>query len=150
MCAVSAKPVAHVRLPVGSDFGQLRAGLQIRYLSPVHLLLKGSSFLEEGRDARLSKAGNIPPGEPIACASQLLMNGLGRCCAMGECPGVVSRRSVDKIVQQPGFSEMRRESSERYRGHGGSKEFHCGSPVVAPEHSGTPAYLSFKQVWRID
>jgi hypothetical protein len=34
MCAVSAKPVAHVRLPGGADFGQLRAGLQIRYLSP--------------------------------------------------------------------------------------------------------------------
>src|SRR5580693_3453947 len=41
MCAVSAKPVAHVRLPGGGDFGQLRAGLQIRYLSPVHLLLEG-------------------------------------------------------------------------------------------------------------
>jgi hypothetical protein len=113
MCAVSAKPVAHVRLPGGGDFGQLRAGLQIRYLSPVHLLLEGASFLEEGRDARLSKTGNIPPGEPIACALQLLMNGHCRCCALGECPGVVSRRSVDKIVQQPGFSGMRRESSER-------------------------------------
>jgi hypothetical protein len=52
-------------------------------------------------------------------------------------------------AKKPGFSGMRRESSERYRGHGGSKEFHCGSLGPAYFFPPAPSLRSFepRRVW---